>query len=271
MLINNEFAAENQMLPRPVTVIMKVAGGDSKRLNANIFEFELVERDGTCHSVWAYGVDSIVDSEDLIDPSPLQSLFPHISKDVFRKLEKRRVDLLIGLNYNGLFPTGGTGKNCVDNLRVMKTRFGKTGWILGGSHPSLKPCCPHLSVDATRILTAARLQCVPEVLLSSPADPPDLTVLKLKMEPELSYDFWSRDNLAILPPRRCSKCRQCAEKGTCSEKHLIHTLEEETDLKAIEENIQIVDGVVRVSYPFKKDPSCLPFNRNTAVSIASKL
>ena len=88
MLINNEFAAENQMLPRPVTVIMKVAGGDSKRLNANIFEFQLVERDGTCHSVWAYGVDSIVESEDPIDPSPLQSLFPHISKDVFKKLMK---------------------------------------------------------------------------------------------------------------------------------------------------------------------------------------
>jgi len=43
------------------------------------------------------------------------------------------------------------------------------------------------------------------------------------------------------------------------------------DLKAIKENIEIIDGVTRVKYPFKQDPSCLPYNRSTVVSIASKL
>ena len=77
--------------------------------------------------------------------------------------------------------------------------------------------------------------------------------------------------LSILPPRRCQKCRQCSLRGECSEKHLVHTLEEEEDLRAIEDNIQIVDGATIVKYPFKKDPACLPYNRSTAVSIASKL
>ena len=42
-------------------------------------------------------------------------------------------------------------------------------------------------------------------------------------------------------------------------------------MRAIEDNIQIVDGATIVKYPFKKDPACLPYNRSTAVSIASKL
>ena len=42
-------------------------------------------------------------------------------------------------------------------------------------------------------------------------------------------------------------------------------------MRAIEENIDIVNGVTQVKYPFKKDPSCLPYNRSTAVNIASKL
>ena len=98
-----------------------------------------------------------------------------------------------------------------------------------------------------------------------------MTALKVSVDPQLTPEYWQNDQLGILPPRRCPKCKQCYERGECSEKHLIHTLEEEDDLKAIEENIEIVNGVSVVRYPFKKDPSCLPYNRSTAVNVASKL
>ena len=143
---------------------MKTAGGDKKRLEVNIYEFKLVENNGTTRPVWGYGVDTIIDPDEPVDPSSLRELFPHIPSQVFQKLEKRRVDLLIGLNYNGLFPTGGTGRDCHENLRVMKTKFGASGWILGGSHSSLKCSTPQLSAGATTIITAARLQVIPEVL-----------------------------------------------------------------------------------------------------------
>ena len=63
--------------------------------------------------------------------------------------------------------------------------------------------------------------------------------MKLSVEPQLTPEFWDRDNLGILPPRRCAKCRQCSERGECSDKHRIHSVEEEMDLKAIEENVEI--------------------------------
>ena len=276
VLVNNEYAQENKMVPHPVTVVMKVAGGDQKRMNVNIYELSLVERDGTPQPVWGYGVDTIIEPDEPVDPSSLSKYFPHVPAEAFKQLEMRRVDILVGLNYNGLFPTGGNGRDCHEHLRVMRTRFGSTGWIIGGAHSSLNSTIPKLSAGATRIITAARLQVVPEVLIEESFAEveqkfEEISVAKLTVESELTHAHWNTDNLGVLPARRCAKCRQCSEKGDCSEKHLIHTLEEENDLHAIEENVKIIDGVTVVRYPFKKDPSCLPYNRNTAVNIAGKL
>ena len=94
------------------SLIMKVAGGDKKRMDVNLYELKLVERNSSTHPVWGYGVDTILDPDEPVDPSSLRDLFPHIPSEVFQKIQKRRIDLLIGLNYNGLFPTGGTGRDC---------------------------------------------------------------------------------------------------------------------------------------------------------------
>ena len=276
MLINNSFASERKLHPKAVTVIMKVAGGEQKHMQVNIYEFDLVDRSGISYRVWGYGVDTIIEPDETVDPSLLRNLFPHIPSEVFDKLEERRLDLLIGLNYNGLFPTGGEGKNCCENIKVMKTKFGKTGWILGGSHSSLNVVNPQLSNGALSILTAARIQCIPEVLVEDidaqvERELDRVSVLKVSVEPQLTPEYWESDNLSILPPRRCSRCKQCSETGECSEKHLIHSIEEEADLRALEKSVEIVDGVTIVRYPFKKDPSCLPYNRSSAINIASKL
>ena len=182
-------------------------------MQVNIYELDLIERNGVCHRVWGYGVDTIIDPDETVDTSSLRNLFPHVPVEVFDKLEKRRLDLLIGINYNGLFPTGGEGRNCHENLKVMKTKFGKCGWILGGSHSSLKLTSPQLSASAISILTAARIQCFPDVVVndikSEACEKVDrFSVMKLSVEPQLTPEFWDRDNLGILPPRRCTKCVQ---------------------------------------------------------------
>ena len=273
ILVNNQFAEECGIIAKPATVMMKTAGGQIQKLDVNLYEFGLVERSGVIHRVWGYGVETILEPDDPIDPSCLRSLFPHVSADVFVQLEKRRLDLLIGINYNGLFPYGGTGRDCRENIRVMKTNFGPTGWILGGSHSKLKCSSLEFSAGAATLLTCARLHCSPDVLVRDTDSKLEnaISVLKLSVDPMLTTQYWDKDNLSILPPRRCSKCQQCYQRGECSNKHLIHTLEEEDDLRAIEENIEIKNGVTLVKYPFKRDPSCLPYNRSTAVNIASKL
>ena len=149
VLINNDFAKESGLRPRPARVIMKVAGGGKERLDVNTYELSLVDRSGRKHVIWGYGVDTILDPDEPVDASSLRHLFPHVPSEVFTKLRKRRVDILVGLIYNGLFPTGGSGKDCVGNLRVNRTRFGSTGWILGGAHKGLR--CPDMKLSSVAL------------------------------------------------------------------------------------------------------------------------
>ena len=52
MLLNNEFADENGMVPVPATVVMKTVGGIDSLLDIKIYEFNLIERNGTSRKVW---------------------------------------------------------------------------------------------------------------------------------------------------------------------------------------------------------------------------
>ena len=274
-LINNEFAAENKLRSKPATVVMNVAGGGKHRMKVKLFELHLVDRKGYKHKVWGYGVDNILDPDEPIDPGPVRSLFPHVPEAAFAKLEKRRIDILAGINYNGLMPSGGQGKNCVGNLKALETKFGDSGWILGGSHKKLQVFAPRFSSLAAEI-RVARVQVIPEVTVSCiDTDVEEefhrMTAAKVSIEPELNPEYWEKDQLGVEPPRKCTKCRQCAAKGECSEKHIIHTLQEENELRLIADNVKVENGEVHVQYPFLKDPGILPYNRSTVVKIQEKL
>ena len=203
VLVNNEVAEENHIIQKPV--IMKTAWGNTQKLDVNLFELGLVDRSGTVYKIWGNGVNTILDPDEPVDPACVRDLFHHVPAEVFEKLKKRRLDLLIGINYNGLFPSGGFGCDCQDNLRVIRTKFSKSGWILEGSHPQLKWPDLNLSSSASRILTSARLHCTPEVVVRD-ADR-SVSVCRLSVDPKLTTDYWDKDNLSILPPRRCTKCR----------------------------------------------------------------
>ena len=62
------------------------------------------------------------------------------------------VGLLIGQNATALLPTSGAGWNAVDNLRVGRTVLGEFGYVIEGSHPSLRvPGSSKVSTNAVRL------------------------------------------------------------------------------------------------------------------------
>ena len=275
VLVDNEYAAENNMKAKDAKIVMNVAGGNKLKLDAKLYELILLDRKGKKYDIWGYGVDKIIDPDEPVDPGPVRSLFPHIPGKVFKPLIKRRIDVLIGINFNGLHPSGGKGRDCVGNLKVLETRFGETGYILGGSHKLLKCRTPRLSAAAAEI-RVARLEVHPDVSVVDIDSEVErnfgrIMISKLNIQPELTPEYWETDQLGVEPPRRCQKCKQCADSGECSEQHIIHSLKEESELKMIEENVQIIDGETHVRYPFLRDPSVLPYNRNTVARIAEKL
>ena len=80
------------------------------------------------HSIWGYGIDHIIDPVDL---SGIRKLFPHVPSDTFTPLQQKRIDILMGINFNGLHPSGGLGVDAVDDLKALRSRFG-CGWVIGG-------------------------------------------------------------------------------------------------------------------------------------------
>ena len=296
VLFNSEFAVENNLYERDASINLNVAGGGHESLDTKIFETDLVDRKGERHAIWGYGLENIIDPDDPIDLSPVRDQFPHIPEAVFQPLTKKRVDILIGLNFNGLHPSGGEGDNCVGNLKVLSTIFGSTGFIVGGTHPLLK-CKPlKFSFSVARLRVAKvvvspiiSVEELPEFLpipnscsdayedpaAGSPGQEETLSdtvkSAKLEVEPDLLPEYWDSDQLSVLPPRRCERCRQCAEKGKCSEQHQLRTLKEEAELKMIADRVEVKDGGVHVQYPFIKDPHILPPNRPVVVKIAGKL
>lgn len=287
VLVNNDFAKENNLKSRDATVTMKVVG-DVKKMEVKIYELDLGDMYGKQHHVWGYGIDNIIDPDEPVELSQVRSLFPHVPDQAFSSLPKKRIDLLIGLNYNSLHPNGGTGVDTVGNLKALRSRFG-CGWVIGGCHKDLKTSPLKFSSQAASA-RIARVSIVPEVSFTEldfseqicseyqpTVFPPcsgfeeTANIAKVSVDPVLTPEFWETDGMGVLPPRKCSKCRQCAERGDCSESHYLLTLKEEAELKLITDNTTIRDGEVYVEYPFIKDPSCLPNNRGVAVKVADRL
>ena len=276
VLVNTEFARETNLPEKTTSIVMNVVGGDKKRIEVKLYDLKIEDMYGQQYQLWGYGVDTIIEPEDPVDPGPVRHLFPHVPKATFRKLERRRIDLLIGLNFNNLFPTGGEGEDCVGNLKALRTRFGTTGWILGGTHPLLYQPETKFSAAAYQI-RVAKMEIIPDLEVRKIEKEvkerfDEIKVGKLRMEKGEAVEFWDSDQLGVEPPRRCQKCRQCADRGDCSDNHIIHTLKEEAELRVIEENMQLVDGKVQVKYPFKKDPgSCFKDNRREVELIAGRI
>ena len=108
---------------------------------------EIVDNNEQVAKVWGFGINVIMEPPEPVNLQPIRSLFPHIPDNIFDPLPKKRIDMLIGLNFFSLHPSGGQGRNCVDNLKVLHSRFSK-GWVIGGSHPDLHISSPTMPVSA---------------------------------------------------------------------------------------------------------------------------
>ena len=93
-------------------------------------------------------------------------------------------------------------------------------------------------------------------------------VYKIEILPQLAPTFWEAECLGVLPPKKCGKCLRCKD---CSDQGLIHSRQEQEELEILEQGVQLINGQIHVSYPFKRDPNCLPNNRAAAIKIAEKM
>ena len=243
-LVTHKYAEACSMRGQNIVYRLDVVGSKGDPMQGCYYMFDLVQNDGSVRTVWAYGIDKIMEAPDTVDLSPVSKLFPHLPKDLFAPAVKKEVDILIGNNFLGLHPSGGQGRDSVGNMRAYQSQFGH-GWVLAGSHPALKPGRTQLTPSA---LNLAR-------------------IYKCEIIPELQPSFWEGDCLGVLPPKRCGKCMRCVQ---CTDLALTYSRKDQDELDMLKKGIKLVNGQLQVTYPFIRDPHCLPNNRHVVIMMAEK-
>ena len=225
ILINNDYAKEQNLRSHEVTYKLAVVGGKETIEKGVIHEIEVVENDGTEHKVWGFGIDTIMEPPEPVDMHVVRHLFPHVHAGVFDSLSKKRIDMLVGLNFFSLHPDGGQGINCVGNLKMLHSKFSK-GWLLGGSHPDLLTTSSNLTSSALTVARVCRVEVKPVFGIQS----------DVNFKPQYSMDFWQADGLGVLPPKRCCRCMKCSD---CNDAALIHSRKEQDELELCQKSIKL--------------------------------
>ena len=230
VLVTHDYAKAHKLRPQEINFKLDVPGHVGEVQQGVLYEFTVVDNSGCKRKIWAYGIDKIMNNPDPVDLRPVQHLFPHLPCEFFLPLEDKPVDLLIGTNFFQLHPDGGQGRDTFGYLKALQSKFGH-GWVIGGTHPSLKLTPIELTKEAFNIARVNKLSVVPEGVAS----------------------FWAGDSLGVCPPKRCDRCLGCQN---CSDPALIHSREKQEELKALKKNCWLADDGLHVNYVFKKDPAC---------------
>ena len=256
VLVNNNFAMEQKLRSQEVTYKITVVGGKETIEKGLVHEVDLVDNDGQVHNIWGFGIDLIMDPPDPVDLQPVRNLFPHVHDDVFKPLAKKRIDMLVGLNFFSLHPDGGQGQNSVGNLKALHSKFSR-GWIIGGAHPVLQGSSPILSKSALALARVCRVEVKPEFSIKP----------QFSIKQEYNVDFWEGENMGVLPPKRCGRCMVCQE---CKDTALIRSRRDQDELEMLQKSIKLENQELIVSYPFIKSPECFPNNRQSVLNMAIK-
>ena len=206
---------------------------------------ELTDRFGKKHKVRCMQVDYITEPQKQPDYTKVYEMFPHLPHGCLERPDME-VGLLLGQNATGLLPTGGADEDCVDNLRVRRSKLGEYGWVLEGWHPDV--WCPREKSSKTQSLKARinRLHASHEALF------PDLAELPLEV------------------PRSCPRCVGCSQ---CKYEVQDMSFKEKKELEALREAITLdsENKVCRATYPELDPDLAYKDNQWQAIAMATSL
>ena len=170
------------------------------------------------------------------------------------------VDVLIGQAQARLLPTGGAGKDCCDNLRVLSTKFG-SGRVLGGSSCSIKTGGARLTAEALKYNNAIFTETEHADIRSH------FTTIVTRGTKLPSYPEAEEMGIAYPHSDLCSPCTtRVAQSQEMS-------IEERNVSELIRQNVHVdaVNHKVNVTYPVIGDLSKFEDNRWQVEAIAVKL
>ena len=257
-LVTEAFARRMGWRPFPVVCSLQVTGRVSNTWNTYVYWIKLIDRCGDIHRVLAYQISSITAPLGKVEVEAAQKIFPHLKNlsDVARP--EGEIDVLIGIQYAGLFPTlERSDRDVKGNLRLMSSKFG-TGRLLDGQHPEIKGRLMVKSPDSNAV-SRSQVTVIKGVKIPKVAN----RVMKE------SFAFGECEEMGVQQQRRCGACTSCQK---CSEPKLQLSRKEQDELRLIEKGMYLDTEAkqVRFHYPLVKDPAVLVDNRKRVIAMAEK-
>merc|ERR1711867_225715 len=138
------WAAKAGLVGVKTAIHLKVVHHSHERVESRAYTFEVKDREGACHTIKAFGVDSISSEKPFLPTETVLQAFPGLqSNEVSRP--GGSVNILFGMDVVGLHPVE---ESTIDNTRLLRSRFG-TGRILVGVMPGERGCT--LDANAVRL------------------------------------------------------------------------------------------------------------------------
>ena len=211
----------------PVELEICTVGGVETKIKSQKYNLVLFDRNGGEVQVEVLGIEQISTNIESVNLEGVLSLFKKYGVSEANRPDSGPVDLLIGFSYAGYHPVKVESNG---HLLLMENRF---GYIIAGSHPDIS--------EGTKKLVKHAV------------------VLRIEVNLE---KFHSIESLGVACNPSCGGCR-C---GKCHTGGKNMTLEEEKEYEMIREGLSFNEDTGRwiASYPWVKDPSCLPWNRTFA-------
>ena len=207
---------------------MITVGGVQKTIDSELFRVTLFGENGVKVFIEVLGIERISTPMNAVNFEELAKLFPS-HPGKFNRPAGKEIDLLIGMQYAGYHPVR---RQAVGHLLLLENQF---GLIIAGSHPKV--------MEKTQILVkhAVVLHALGSI-----------------------ERFFEIESLGTNCNPKCGSCI-C---GTCQPGGKNMSIQEEEELRQIEENISFNKEVGRwtAKYPWIKDPKLLADNRIVAMA-----
>ena len=148
-LVRRAFAEEAGWVGTPVRQSITTTGGVTKDWDTTLYSVPLVRSDGTEVRLLATALDQITEEMARVDVAAAAAMFGCRASEISRP--SGQVDLLIGIQSAGIFPTVRAARG---NLRLLSSQFG-SGLLLDGAHPEVKPAGGALTKQTLNLIEAA--------------------------------------------------------------------------------------------------------------------
>ena len=156
----------------------------------------LVDQFGKKHLVKAYSIDSITSPMERVLIDGIMHKFPD-TRSLHVERPEGQVDLLVGLDKSSLHPKA---VQSVGDLTLYESMFG-TGWVLGGSDPTLKTSAVVFNSKANKLRHA---------VLAEECNFRKVDVLNfLRSQDKSLNSFLEAEQMGTVQPRRCNSCLGC--------------------------------------------------------------